>query len=48
MFWADSIGLRTLRSKMLEFKKQSGDSFRTPAPLLDRLAEAGKGFLDPQ
>jgi 3-hydroxyacyl-CoA dehydrogenase len=48
MFWADSIGLKTLRSRMLEFKKQSGDEFWTPAPLLDRLAEAGKGFLDPK
>ncbi len=48
MFWADSIGLRTLRSRMLELKKQSGDQFWAPAPLLDRLAEAGKGFLDSQ
>jgi 3-hydroxyacyl-CoA dehydrogenase len=46
MFWADSIGLKALKSRMLEFKKQSGDEFWTPAPLLDRLAEAGKGFLD--
>src|SRR5215813_4447136 len=46
MFWADSIGLKTLKSRMLEFKKQSGDDFWTPAPLLDRLADAGKGFLD--
>ncbi|HXJ84790.1 MAG TPA: 3-hydroxyacyl-CoA dehydrogenase NAD-binding domain-containing protein, partial [Candidatus Methylomirabilis sp.] len=47
MFWADSVGLRTLRNRMLEFKKQSGDVFWTPAPLLDRLADSGKGFLDP-
>src|SRR6202795_522065 len=45
MFWADSIRLRTLRDLMLEFKKASGDAFWTPSPLLDRLAEAGKGFL---
>jgi 3-hydroxyacyl-CoA dehydrogenase len=45
MFWADSIGLRTLRDRMLEFKKQTGDAFWTPAPLLDRLASEGKGFL---
>ena len=46
MFWADTIGLRTLRNRMLEFKKQAGgDAFWTPAPLLDQLAEAGKGFL---
>src|SRR5499426_115044 len=46
MFWADSTGLKALRDRMLEFKKQSGDEFWTPAPLLDRLATAGKGFLD--
>jgi len=44
MFWADQIGLKNLRDKMLEFKKQSGDEFWTPAPLLDRLANEGKGF----
>jgi 3-hydroxyacyl-CoA dehydrogenase len=46
MFWADAIGLRQIRDRMLEFKKASGDEFWTPAPLLGRLADAGKGFLD--
>jgi len=46
MFWADSIGLRALRDRLLEFKKQSGDAFWTPAPLLDRLAGEGRGFID--
>jgi 3-hydroxyacyl-CoA dehydrogenase len=45
MFWADSIGLRALRDRMLEYKKQSGDAFWTPAALLDKLADAGKGFV---
>ena len=45
MFWADSIGLKAVRDQMLAYKKQSGDDLWTPAPLLDRLAEAGKGFL---
>jgi 3-hydroxyacyl-CoA dehydrogenase len=45
MFWADSIGVKAVRDQMLAYKKQSGDDFWTPAPLLDRLAEAGKGFL---
>ncbi len=45
MFWADSIGLKALRDRLLEFKKQSGDAFWTPAPLLDRLASEGKGFI---
>jgi 3-hydroxyacyl-CoA dehydrogenase len=47
MFWADQIGLPKLRDQMLAFKKQAnGDEFWTPAPLLSRLADAGKGFLD--
>jgi len=45
MFWADSIGLKALRDRLLEFKKQSGDAFWTPAPLLDRLASEGRGFI---
>ncbi len=45
MFWADSIGLKALRERLLEFKKQSGDAFWTPAPLIDRLATEGKGFI---
>jgi 3-hydroxyacyl-CoA dehydrogenase len=48
MFWADTVGVRVLRDRMLEFKKQTGDAFWTPAPLVGRLADAGKGFLDPQ
>jgi len=45
MFWADSIGLKAMRDRLLEFKRQSGDAFWTPAPLLDRLASEGKGFI---
>jgi 3-hydroxyacyl-CoA dehydrogenase len=44
MFWADSLGLRAVRDRMLEFQKQSGDAFWAPAPLLSRLADAGQGF----
>jgi 3-hydroxyacyl-CoA dehydrogenase len=44
MFWADQIGLRALRDKMVEFQKASGDAFWTPSPLLNRLADEGKGF----
>jgi 3-hydroxyacyl-CoA dehydrogenase len=43
MFWADSIGLKAIRDKMLEFQRTHGDSW-TPAPLLSRLADEGKGF----
>ena len=44
MFWADQIGLRALRDRMLEFQKATGDAFWTPAPLLNHLADEGKGF----
>ena len=47
MFWADSIGLKALCDRLLEFKKQSGDAFWTPAPVLERLANEGKGFTTP-
>jgi hypothetical protein len=30
---------------MLEFQRRSGDAFWTPAALLNRLADAGRGFL---
>jgi 3-hydroxyacyl-CoA dehydrogenase len=44
MFWADAIGLRALRDRMLQFQQQTGDAFWAPAPLLGRLADAGRGF----
>jgi 3-hydroxyacyl-CoA dehydrogenase len=44
MFWADQIGLRAVRDTMLAFQKATGDGFWTPAPLLARLADEGKGF----
>jgi 3-hydroxyacyl-CoA dehydrogenase len=44
MFWADQIGLRNLRDRMVEWQRQSGDDFWRPAPLLSRLADEGKGF----
>jgi 3-hydroxyacyl-CoA dehydrogenase len=47
MFWADSIGIRALRDRMLEFARRTGNEFWKPAPLLDHLADAGRGFLDP-
>ncbi len=46
MFWADQLGLKAVRDRMLQFQKATGDSFWTPAPLLNRLAEQGEGFLD--
>jgi 3-hydroxyacyl-CoA dehydrogenase len=43
MFWADSLGLKTLRDRILEFRRAHGEHW-TPAPLLDRLANEGKTF----
>jgi 3-hydroxyacyl-CoA dehydrogenase len=47
MFWASQIGLRAVRDTMLQFQKATGDAFWTPAPLLARLADEGKGFVNP-
>jgi len=44
MFWADHVGLKTLRDRLLEFQRATGDPFWTPAPLLSRLADQGKTF----
>ena len=46
MFWADQIGLKAVRDRMLQFQKATGDAFWAPTPLLSRLADQGKGFLD--
>jgi 3-hydroxyacyl-CoA dehydrogenase len=45
MFWADQIGLKVLRDRMLDFRRQTGDDFWTPAPRLATLADQGKGFV---
>ena len=45
MFWADSIGLRTIRDRMREHGRRTGSDFWKPAALLDRLADEGRGFL---
>ena len=46
MFWADSDRAQGDAGSDAGVQEDSqGDEFWTPAPLLDRLAEAGKGFL---
>jgi len=45
MVWADQVGLKTLKSRMLEFERQHGPVWQ-PAPLLARLADAGRGFVE--
>jgi 3-hydroxyacyl-CoA dehydrogenase len=46
MFWADTIGLAAVRDRMLDLGRRTGSDAWTPAPLLERLAAAGRGFLD--
>ena len=46
MFWADQIGLKAIRERLLAFEKQTGSDFWRPAPLLNKLADQGRGFLD--
>jgi 3-hydroxyacyl-CoA dehydrogenase len=45
MFFADTIGLPELLRRVLEYRARLGDHW-TPAPLLERLVAAGKGFHD--
>jgi 3-hydroxyacyl-CoA dehydrogenase len=47
MFWADTVGLRPIRDRMRELGRRTGSDFWRPAPLLDRLADEGRGFLAP-
>ncbi len=44
MFYADTIGLKNVLSKVEEFEKRHGSDLWAPAPLLRKLAEAGKTF----
>jgi len=45
MFWADSIGLAMVRDRMLDLQRRTGRDTWRPAPLLERLAAEGRGFL---
>ena len=46
MAYADSLGLGHVLAKVNEYRERLGDHWK-PAPLLERLAAAGKGFYDP-
>lgn len=43
MFWADQQGLANIYQDILKFREEYGD-FWEPAPLLEKLAKAGKTF----
>jgi 3-hydroxyacyl-CoA dehydrogenase len=45
MAYADSLGLDRVLAKVNEYRGRLGDHWK-PAPLLERLAGAGKGFYD--
>jgi 3-hydroxyacyl-CoA dehydrogenase len=44
MHYADGIGLAHLRDRLTAFADRTGDERHRPAPLLQELAAAGKGF----
>jgi 3-hydroxyacyl-CoA dehydrogenase len=44
MFYADTVGLPTVLARVEEYRRRFGDYWK-PAPLLERLAAAGGGFL---
>jgi 3-hydroxyacyl-CoA dehydrogenase len=43
MFYADTVGLPTVLSRVQEYRARFGDHWQ-PAPLLEQLVAAGKGF----
>jgi 3-hydroxyacyl-CoA dehydrogenase len=46
MFYADTVGLKTVLARIEEFRKRHGEDLWTPAPLLRRLAETGGTFTN--
>jgi 3-hydroxyacyl-CoA dehydrogenase len=44
MFYADTIGIKTVVNRIEEFRKHHGDDLWQVAPLLRRLAESGSSF----
>jgi len=44
MFYADTVGLKAIYDKILEFRKVLDPQYWQPAPLLEKLAKAGSSF----
>jgi 3-hydroxyacyl-CoA dehydrogenase len=44
MFYADSIGLKKIYDRILEFQRSLDSQYWQPAPLLEKLAKAGSSF----
>ena len=46
MFYADLTGLGRIRDRLQDFHTATGDDSLRPSPLLMRLADEGRGFMD--
>jgi 3-hydroxyacyl-CoA dehydrogenase len=46
MFWADQIGLPAVKAALDQYSTLVGAEYFAPAPLIERLASEGRGFLD--
>ncbi len=44
MFYADTVGLKTVYARVLEFRRTLDACYWEPAPLLEKLAKAGSSF----
>ncbi|MFC7538912.1 3-hydroxyacyl-CoA dehydrogenase family protein [Siccirubricoccus deserti] len=44
MFWADRMGLRTVRDRLAHYAEVTGDRNLQPAALIERLAAEGGSF----
>jgi len=44
MFYADSVGLKKIYDRILEFQRSLDSQYWQPAPLLEKLAKAGSSF----
>jgi len=44
LFWADSVGLKTIYDKVSQIHQETGSDIWKPAALLEKLAKEGKGF----
>ncbi len=44
LFWADSVGLKTIYDKVSQIYQETGSDTWKPAALLEKLAKEGKGF----
>jgi 3-hydroxyacyl-CoA dehydrogenase len=47
MFWADTLGLTTVRDRLKQYAAATGDANLNPAPLIETLAAAGDTFTKP-